>query len=176
MTDDSEDTTGTDHGEKDEGDEPAVLDANLPEGDDPGHSLPDADLHYPTIEFENGEVASNGALALSKETNRDEMGSVATALAGALASHDLGIATPDGFTTFGIAPQGVEMSFEPDENHRGDLEITFRLSAKTMFVADDDDAKVGSRGGKGFVPLSMLTEDRDLYRCYSWIDDPENPH
>lgn len=44
-----------------------------------------------------------------------------------------------------------------------------------MLVGDDASDVVGSRGDRGFVPLSMLTQDRDHYRCYNWIDDPENP-
>lgn len=148
---------------------------SLPEGDDPGHALPDEDLHYPTIEFEDGAVDADGAFDLLKGTNRDEMGAVATDLAKALSSHDLGIETPDGFTTLGIAPKDIEVSFEPDDTHRGELKFTFRLSAKAMFVADDEAEKVGSRGRKGFVPLEMLTGDRDIYRCYSWVDDPSDP-
>ena len=156
-------------------DDASVGDESLPEGDDPGHALPEADLHYPTLEFDDGAVEPDGTFELSTETSRDEMGAVATDLAGALSSHDLGVETPDGFTTLGIAPKGVDVSFDPDEDHRGELEVTFRLSAKAMFVADDGAEQVGSRGGQGFVPLKMLTEDRDLYRCYSWVDDPSNP-
>ncbi|NHX36737.1 MULTISPECIES: hypothetical protein [Halolamina] len=111
----------------------------------------------------------------SRGTNYDEMADIAEDLAGALASHDLGVETPDGVLTLGIGPQEVDASFEPDENHRGELEITFRLSAKAMYVADGDETTVGARGGKGFVPVSMLTSDRELYRCYNWIDDPEEP-
>lgn len=148
---------------------------SLPDGDDPGHALSEEDLHYPTVEFDDGDVSADGAFDLSKETDRDDMGAVATDLANALSSHDLGIETPDGFLTLGIAPQDVDVSFEPDQNHRGELEFTFRLSAKAMFVAEDDAEKVGSRGGKGFVPLEMLTDDRDVYRCYSWVDDPSDP-
>lgn len=149
----------------------------IPEGDDPGHALSAADLNYPTFEFEDGSVDSDGSFDLSRGTNYDEMAELAEGLAGALASHDLGISTPDGFLTLGVGPKEVEATFEPNENHRGELELTFRLSAKAMFVAEDDDDEtvVGSRGGKGFVPLSMLTSDRELYRCYNWIDDPEEP-
>lgn len=152
-----------------------VVDDSIPDGDDPGHALPEEDLHYPTIEFDEGAVDADGAFDLSKETDREAMGAVATALADALTSHDLGIETPNGFTTLGIAPEDVEVSFDPDEEHRGELAFTFRLSAKSMFVADADTEKVGSRGGQGFVPLEMLTGDRDVYRCYSWVDDPSDP-
>ena len=150
-------------------------DGEIPEGDDPGHALSEADLNYPTFEFEEGRVDDDGGFDLSRDTDYDEMADFAEGLAGALASHDLGVSTPDGFLTLGVGPQAVEASFEPGENYRGKLELTFRLSAKAMFVADDDETPVGSRGGKGFVPLSMLTSDRELYRCYNWIDDPEEP-
>lgn len=151
-----------------------MTDDEIPEGDDPGHALSEEDLNYPTFEFESGSVEENGSFDLSRGTNYDEMADLAEGLANALASHDLGVSTPEGFLTFGVGPNKVEASFDPDENHRGELEITFRLSAKAMFVADGDETIVGSRGGKGFVPLSMLTSDRELYRCYNWIQDPED--
>lgn len=156
-------------------DAPAVGSEDLPEGDDPGHVVPEADLQYPTIEFDEGEVADDGGFDLSQPMGRDDMADVAEALAGALGSHDLGVETPDGFVTFGVGPGDVDVSFDPDEDHRGDLEVTFSLSAKAMFVADADTPKVGSRGGKGFVPLSTLTGEQELTRCYNWISDPENP-
>lgn len=152
-----------------------VADTDVPEGDDPGHSLPEADLQYPTIEFEEGEIDDDGSFDLSKETDREEMSEVAEAIAGALASHDLGVEADEGFTTFGVGPQAVEMSFDADENHRGELEITLRLSAKEMFVDDGESERVGSRGDAGFVPVSMLTDDDGVFRCYSWIDDPDSP-
>lgn len=150
-------------------------DEEIPEGDDPGHALSEEDLNYPTFEFEDGSVDADGGFDLDRGTNYDEMAEFAEGLAGALASHDLGVSTPQGFLTLGVGPQAVEASFDPGENHRGELEITFRLSAKAMYVADGDEAVVGSRGEKGFVPLSMLTDDRELYRCYNWIEDPERP-
>lgn len=150
-------------------------DDDVPEGDDADHGLPEDELNYPTLEFEDGHVETDGSFDLSRATDYDEMGEWATALAGALGSHDLGVSTPEGFLTFGVAPQGVDATFEPGENHRGELELTFRLSAKVMFVADDEDEVVGARGDTGFVPLSMLTDDEELFRCYNWIDDPEDP-
>jgi hypothetical protein len=142
---------------------------------DTAHVLPDDDLDYPTLAFESGEVEPDGSFDLAQEMDREEMRDWADGLAGALGSHDLGVSTPDGFVTFGVAPEGVETTFEADEDHRGTLEVTFRLSGKAMFVADGSETVVGSRGDTGFVPLSMLSDDRDLYRCYSWIDDPEDP-
>lgn len=147
----------------------------VPDGDDPGHALPEADLNYPTLSFDDGAIAPDGAFDLLKDLGRDDMSDWADALAGALASHDLGVEADKGFVTLGVAPNNVEMSFNPAENHSGELEITFRLSAKAMFVDDGTGEKVGARGDAGFVPLSMLTEDRDVFRCYSWIDNPENP-
>lgn len=149
---------------------------DLPEGDDPGHALPDADLQYPTIEFDEGEIDADGSFDLSKGAGREEMSEVAEAIAGALSSHDLGVEAEEGFTTFGVGPQSVEMSFDADEDHRGELEVTLRLSAKAMFVDDGTGEKVGSRGDAGFVPVSMLTDGDDgRFRCYGWIDDPESP-
>lgn len=148
---------------------------DISDGDDPGHALPEADLNYPTLEFEDGDLDSDGSFDLSTSTDHDEMAEMAEGLAGALASHDLGVSGPDGYVAFGVGPKGVDVTFDPDENHRGDLEVTFRLSAKAMLIADEDSEPVGSRGDRGFVPLSMLESDREHYRCYNWIDDPENP-
>lgn len=145
------------------------------DADKASHALSPEELNYPTLEFETGEIDSEGGFDLSRELDYDEMGEWAEAVAGALESHDLGISTPAGFLTFGIAPDGVDATFDSDENNRGTLELTFRLSAKAMFVADADDEVVGSRGDVGFVPLSMLSDDRETYRCYSWIDDAEDP-
>lgn len=150
-------------------------DENVPNGDDADHELPEDELNYPTLEFEDGNVAADGSFDLSRTTDYDEMGEWATALAGALGSHDLGVSTPEGFVTFGVAPRGVDATFEPGENHRGELELTFRLSAKAMLVADAEDELPGARGDSGFVPLSTLTDEEELLRCYNWIDDPENP-
>lgn len=142
---------------------------------DTDHVLPEGELSYPTLSFEGGEIATNGSFDLSEERDREEMGDWAEAVAGALGSHDLGVSTPDGFVTFGVAPDSVDATFEADEDNRGALEVTFSLSAKAMFVAGGEDEMVGSRGDTGFVPLSMLSDDQGLYRCYSWIDDPEDP-
>lgn len=142
---------------------------------DTDHVLPEEELSYPTLSFENGEIGTDGSFDLSEERDRSEMSDWAEAVAGALGSHDLGVSTPDGVVTFGVAPDSVDATFEADEDNRGTLEVTFRLSGKAMFVADGNDEVVGSRGDTGFVPLSMLSEDEGLYRCYSWIDDPEDP-
>lgn len=175
MTDPSEDSTS-------ETDADGAGDAS---NEDRASSLLDADeraqevagekLHYPTVEFNEGEIASNGAFELSKPLDRNEMAELARNLAGALSSHDFAVETPDGFTTLGIAPKEVEVSFDPGEDHRGDLELKFRLSGKTMFVSDTEIPKTGSRGGSGFVPLRMLAEGEGSYRCYGWVGDPENP-
>ena len=147
----------------------------IPEGDDPGHALSEENLDYPTFEFDEGSVDDDGAFDLRTSTDYDEMTEFAEGLAGALSSHDLGVSTPDGFLTLGVSPGSVDTTFDPDENHRGEFEITFRLSAKAMYVADDDETVVGARSDTGFVPLSMLTDDRELHRCYNWIEDPEEP-
>ncbi|WP_232700678.1 hypothetical protein [Halobacterium wangiae] len=156
-------------------DTPVAGDDDIAEGDDPGHALPEADLNYPTLSFDEGAVAEDGSFDLSREVDYDEMIAWAEDLAGALASHDLAVSAPEGYVSFGVGPKEVDVSFDADENHRGELELTFRLSAKAMLVDDEDSELVGSRGDRGFVPLSMLEGDREHYRCYNWIDDPENP-
>ena len=149
--------------------------ADLPDGDDPGHSLTDEERQYPTVEFADGEIEPDGSFDLSTELDRDGMREIAEAIAGALSSHDLGVSAAEGTTTFGVGPRAVEASFDPDENHRGEVAITFRLSAKAMFVDDGSAETVGARGDTGFVPLSMLTDDEGTIRCYSWLYDPEPP-
>lgn len=142
---------------------------------DVDHALPDEELNYPTYTFEEGSIDADGSLSLRTDLDREAMGAWAEDLAAALASHDLGVETPNGVTTFGIAPEALEITFDADEDNRGDLTISFHLSAKSMFIDDGSGDPVGARGGAGFVPVSMLTDERDLYRCYSWIDDPEDP-
>lgn len=141
---------------------------------DDNHGLAPEDLSYPTLEFEAGEMGADGEFDLSAELDREEMAAWCDALAGALTSHDLGVEAANRFATFGVAPQGVGVAFDPDEDHRGDLEVTFRLSAKAMVVGDEGDEQVGARGDAGFVPLSTVTEDESP-RCYNWVDDPEDP-
>lgn len=143
--------------------------------DSPEHALPPEDLAYPTLHFEDGDIDADGSFALATALDYDDMAAWAEGLAGALTSHDLGVSTPDGLVTFGVAPEGVDAAFTADDDHRGTLKVTFRLSAKTMMVTDDPADAVGARGDMGFVPLSMLTDDREQYRCYNWIDDPTDP-
>lgn len=140
------------------------------------HALPEEKLQYPTFTFETGDVSERGGFDLSEELDRAAMRAWLEDLSGGLASHDVAVESPDGYVSFGVGPGDVEMRFDPDEEFRGELEVTFRLKAKAMFVSDDpEQQKVGARGGRGFIPLEMLTEDRDMYRCYSWIDDPTDP-
>lgn len=143
---------------------------------DGDHGTLDADeLVYPEFVFEDGDVTGDGGFDLSRDLDAETMDRWLRDLAGALASHDLAVESPDGHVRFGVAPQGVDAAFDPDD-YRGTLEVTFRFDARAMFVADDpDQEKVGARGGKGFIPLAMLTEDLDSPRCYNWIDDPGDP-
>ena len=152
----------------------AMEDDETTEEDD--HALAPDDLQYPEFDFEEGDVGDRGGFDLETALGRDEMVAWLEDLSGGLTSHDVAVESPDGHVRFGVGPKAVEMSFDPDEECRGELEITFRLNAKAMFVAaDPTKPKVGARGGSGFVPVEMLTEDRDVYRCYSWIDDPTDP-
>lgn len=149
-------------------------DLEIDEEDD--HVLPSEDLQYPEFVFEEGNVGDRGEFDLSRSLSREEMIQWLEDIGGGLTSHDIAVETPDGHVRFGVSPKDVEMRFDPDEDFRGDLEITFRLNAKAMFVADDPTKqKVGARGGRGFVPIQMLTSDKKIFRCYNWIDDPDNP-
>ena len=147
------------------------------EGSADGHdALDPEDLQYPEFVFESGEISEEGGFDLERALDREELREWVEDLAGGLASHDVAVETPDGYVTFGVAPQGVEMSFDPEEDLVGELEFTVRMKARPMFVADDPDgAKVGARGGKGFIPLKALTSEKNAFRCYGWIDDPTDP-
>lgn len=140
------------------------------------HALPDEKLTYPTFSFEDGTIDENGGFDLEQAIDREEMIDWLRELASGLESHDVGVESSDKHVRFGVGSKGVEMSFEPDENHRGEFAVTFRLNSRAIFVADDLEKKdVGARGGVGFVPLSMLTTDRETFRCYNWIEDPTDP-
>lgn len=134
------------------------------------------ELVYPTFAFEDGDVAADGTFDLDRDLDRDGMREWLAELAGGLGTHDVAVESPDGHVRLGVGAGSVEMAFDPDDDHRGELEVTLRLPAKAMFVADDPEKPaVGARGGRGFVPVEMLTEDREEYRCYNWIDDPLDP-
>lgn len=149
---------------------PEDPDAAVAEDD---HVLPLEGLQYPTFEFEEGTVDEDGRFDLERDLDREEMREWLEELAGGLRSHDVAVEGPDGRVTLGVAPEGAEMQFDPGETHVGEFEVTLKLRAKAMVVNDSDDPKVGARGGKGFVPLAMLTADQDQpFRCYNWIQDP----
>ncbi|WP_327051599.1 hypothetical protein [Halomicrococcus gelatinilyticus] len=135
------------------------------------HGSPE-DMEYPEFVFESGSVDEDGGFDLATELDREAMAGWLEDLAGGLRSHDVAVESPDGYVTFGVGASDVEMSFDPGEDGVGVLSVTFELPAKPMFVADDpDQPKVGARGGRGFVPVEMLTTDRETFRCYNWVDD-----
>lgn len=142
---------------------------------DDDHALPPEDLNYPTLELAEGSVGPDGAAEGTADLDREEMAAWLEDLAGGLASHDVALAAEDRRVTLGVAPEGADVSFDPGEDGVGDLEVTFRLRAKAMTTEDADAPAVGARGGRGFVPLAMLTGDRNPgeFRCYNWVDDEE---
>jgi hypothetical protein len=145
-----------------------------PSFDDDPHVLPEDDLAYPTVEFPDGAISQTDGFALQTECDREQLAGVLDSLSGALASHDLAVEADNLRATFGIAPDDVEMQFDPDEDHRGTLTVTLSLDAKVMRYEDADTQSTGNRGGRGFIPLDMLATDSDAseFRCYNWIDDP----
>lgn len=148
-------------------------DSDAPEDD---HGLPPEDLQYPEYVFEEGEIDPDGGFDLSADLDREEIQTWLEDLAGGLASHDVAVESPDGYVTFGVAPEGVEMQFDPDEDGAGEFEFSVQMRAKAMFVADDPEGeKVGARGGKGFIPIEALTTDQETFRCYNWVEDPTDP-
>lgn len=174
------DRTDPDLTDADRADEPSVAEltgANADGEIEPGgHALPPEKLVYPTFEFDEGDVDEDGGFDLSRGIDREEMIEWLEQLAGGMESHDVAVESPDGHVRFGVGAKDVAVSFDPDEDHRGELEVTFSLKARAMFVADDPSKPdVGARGGRGFIPLSMLTSDRETFRCYNWIEDPLDP-
>lgn len=142
------------------------------------NALPPEKLNYPEFVFEEGSIDADGGFDLTEGMKRDEIVSWLRELADGLESHDIAVESPDGHVTFGVGTGDVRMQFDPDENHQGTLSVEFGLKAKAMFVSDDPTRrKTGARGKTGFIPLSMLTDDKppESYRCYSWIRDPTDP-
>lgn len=170
---DESDGSGTDEERTPESKNETSTDSETESSD---HALPEEKLNYPEFVFEDGEVSEDGAFDLSQGLSREEMAEWLRDLADGLESHDIAVESPDGHVTFGVGADDVSMAFDPDENYRGTLSVTFDLKSKAMFVADDPaKRKAGARGGTGFIPLSMLTSDREVFRCYNWIDDPTDP-
>lgn len=146
-----------------------------PDPETTAHVLPDDKLEYPDFTFEDGSVDDDGTFTLEKSLDREEMREWLEDLRGGLASHDVGVSTSDETCLFGVGGGDVSVSFEPDDEHRGQLEFTFAVDAKLVAFSDDpEDRKAGARSGGGFIPVEMLTSDRDArtFRCYNWIDDP----
>lgn len=147
-----------------------------PEFEDEDHVLSEDELVYPTFEFEEGEISQEEGFDLSRDRDRDREGmkSWLDSLSGALTSHDLAVEAENLRAIFGVAPDDVRMQFDPDEDHRGTLTVTLAFDAKVMRYENAEDRPMGNRGGRGFIPLTMLEEGREAsdFRCYSWIDDP----
>lgn len=140
------------------------------------HALPLEDLQYPEFSFDEGCVDEDGGFNLERDLSPEEMSEWLDELSGGIASHDVAVEGPDGRVTMGVRPKAAAMRFDPGDDHLGEFEVTLRFDARAMVVNDPDDPKVGARGGRGFVPLSMLTGDDDpeTFRCYNWIDDPSD--
>lgn len=144
-----------------------------PDPETAAHVLPPEDMVYPTLSFESGTVGPDG-FDCRRELDAEPMADWLEALAGALVSHDLAVEGADRRAYLGIAPSAVDLAFDPDEDHRGTIELTVSLDARVMRYEDADARPTGARGGRGFVPFAMLTGDRDpdAFRCYNWIEDP----
>ncbi|WP_290815206.1 hypothetical protein [Halovivax sp.] len=178
MTDDEGAEPTSDDGDRDGTDETAGSnDLDVPETPpDPkstDHVLPTDQLVYPTLAFDSGTVSPEG-FDCRRELDADAMADWLEGLAGALISHDLAVEGADNRAYLGIAPSAVDLTFDPDDDHRGTIELTVSLDAKVMRYEDADARPTGARGGRGFVPIEMLTGDRppESFRCYNWIEDP----
>ncbi|MCU4753654.1 hypothetical protein OB919_16965 [Halobacteria archaeon AArc-curdl1] len=149
--------------------------AEPPDPETTAHVLSDEELAYPTLTFDDGEIDEAGGFDLQKSLDRETMQGWLERLSDALISHDIGIETPNETAILGVGSGDVSMTFDPDETHVGTLEVTFSVNAKLMTCADDPNVRqAGARGGAGFIPLAMVTDDQepDSFRCYNWIDDP----
>lgn len=139
------------------------------------HVLPDSKLQYPEFCFEEGTMRSDAGFDLQRSLDREALREWLADLRGGLASHDVGVSTETDTAIFGIGDGDVSVSFEPDDAYRGRLEFTFSLNAKLMTFSDDpEERRAGARNGEGFIPIEMLTAERDpdSFRCYNWIGDP----
>lgn len=175
MTDDSAGRDDTDNSQSGDGLPDGIPDPdNPPDFEDDPHVLPPEDLQYPTLSAEDGQVSPADGFDLSEDLDRDGMGDWLDALSDALVSHDIAVEGDDRRATLGIAPDGVDLTFDPDEDQRGQLEVTFTLDAKVMRYEDADERPRGARGNRGFIPIEMLTgdQDADSFRCYNWVGDP----
>ncbi|MCU4751401.1 hypothetical protein OB919_05310 [Halobacteria archaeon AArc-curdl1] len=146
-----------------------------PDPETSSHVLPDEKLVYPEFEFDDGKMDDSGGFDLEQSLAREDMKAWLEELSSGLASHDVGVSTPTDAAIFGVGGGDVSISFEPDDNHTGTLEVTFSLKAKLMTFSDNpDERQAGARGGEGFIPLEMLTGEKepDTFRCYNWIRDP----
>lgn len=136
-------------------------------------ALPAEALSYPDLDVGDG-VGADGSVDATVELDFDSAAEWLHELADAVGSHDLGFTGDSYRGIYGVGPREVSVSFDPDADHTGELEVSFRFGARTMQVDDADAPKVGARGGKGFIPLAMLTGDRetDQYLCYNWVEEP----
>ncbi|MFC7175588.1 hypothetical protein [Halosegnis marinus] len=141
--------------------------------DTDGHGGHGGDLRYPTLDTEDG-VGADGTLDATVPLDGERAAAWLRDLADAVESHDLGVAGDSYRGIYGIGPREATLAFDPDADHRGELSVTVRFAARTMTVEDADTDPVGARGGRGFVPLAMLTGDRDPgeFRCYNWVAEP----
>lgn len=179
MSNEQDDTGGEDADKEEERRNDGLPDG-IPDPDSPpdfaddDHVLPEDDLVYPTVEFEEGDISQEEGFDLRRERDREELSSWLDSLSGALASHDLAVEGEELRATFGVAPDDVRMEFDPDEDHRGTLSVTLSFDAKVMRYEDADERPTGKRGGRGFIPIEMLEDSRDAsaFRCYNWVDDP----
>lgn len=139
------------------------------------HVLADEQLSYPTFDFESGEIGEDGTTDLETTLGRDELVAWLDELGDGLESHEIALDDGQAMAVFALGAGSVSMDFEPDESMRGTLEITVELSSKLIARSDNPDEPIaGARGGRGFIPVEMLTEgpEANLYRCWNWIDDP----
>lgn len=149
--------------------------AEPPDPDTEPHVLPDEKLNYPTFDFEDGTIDPDGTVDLETTLGREELVAWLDALGLGLESHEVAVDDGDAMAVFGLGAGPVSLSFEPDDSNRGTLEISIELSAKLISRSTNPEEPIaGSRGGRGFIPIEMLTEgpEANLYRCWNWIDDP----
>ncbi|MFC7044225.1 hypothetical protein ACFQH6_01320 [Halobacteriaceae archaeon GCM10025711] len=131
---------------------------------------------FPLFSFDGDGVGPDGSIDLAADDlTRAELVDWLHDLAASVRSHEVSVEADDGYMSVGVAPDEVALAFDPDDDHRGELTVTVRLDAAVMKHTDDPDRRrVGAHGDSGFIPLAMLTSDRDPdeFRCYNWVEDP----
>lgn len=178
MTDERDDTGRSDDSEPDgagsETHDTLAVPSEPPDPESEPHVLPPEALVYPTFSFDSGDATWRTGFDLHRDLDDETLIEWLDSLAGATGSHDLAVEGSETRVTFGIRPNDVRMTYDPETDRQGSLDVTVSLDAYVVRSEDANARPTGARGDRGFIPFAMVTGDRDPEecRCYNWVDDP----